>query len=169
MTRWLLVAVLAWTSGAQGQDPASKLNLHKAAFLYHFANYVTWPPSAQDSVFAVGILGASPLTPLLQELAKKKKVGDRSMAVQEYATVADAQSCQLLFVTEAFAPLSAGIDSLAVKNNVLTVSDATNSDQLAIHFVLVGDKLKFAVDREALLRADLRASAHLLKLAIAVR
>ena len=73
----------------------------------------------------------------------------------------------MLFVTKAFEGPAARIDSVAAANSVLTVTDLANVDHCTIRFVMVDGKLKFAVDKDALRRADLRASANLLKLAIA--
>lgn len=154
---------------AQSASEPAVLNRYKAAFLYHFANYVTWPESAQDSIFCIGVLGESRLVPLLEELATTKKVGDKRIAVNQLMSVNETRDCQLLFVTEEFGEEVTAIDSVAVRHNVLTVSDSVDTDGLAIRFVLVGDRLKFAVDRTALQRADLRASANLLKLAIPER
>ena len=173
--RWVLSRVVtavllgASVAAAQSASDAAVLNRFKAAFLYHFTTYVTWPESTQDSLFVVGVLGDSPILPLLEELASTKEVGDRHMVVKQLASIVEVQDCQMLFVTRAFTDQAAVIDSMAAAHSVLTVSDRADAEDFIIRFILVDGKLKFAVDQEALRRADLRASAHLLKLAIAER
>ena len=168
--RWIAATVLLGGSLGMAQSAGEAVvDRYKAAFLYHFTNYVTWPAAAQDSVFTIGVLGESLIQPLLVELARAKQVGDRRIVVESMTEIGQARDCQLLVVTEAYAAQAAMIDSLAGEHSVLTVTDAAAVEGVAITFVRVGDKLKFAVDRKALERADLRASAHLLKLAISER
>lgn len=160
------LAVLLAASPAPGEDAQpAPIDRYKAVFLYHFTGYVTWPATT-DSLFRVGILGDSAVTPLLRTIARTKKVDGRTITVTTYDKPAALARCDLLFVTEAFAR---DFDKIAARSqafHALTVTDATTPSPFAIRFVRVGDQLKFAIDQKALERAGLKATVQLLKLAL---
>ena len=50
-----------------------------AAFIYQFTNYITWPSPSAD--FIIGVVGKTPVTVHLQQLAKEKKVGSSAIVI----------------------------------------------------------------------------------------
>ena len=165
---WVLaafvVAVLTTADAAPRQQAA--LDRYKAVFLYHFIGYVTWPDVEAGSDFRIGVLGNSEVTASLQKLVQTRSAGDRKLLVRTYGRLEDVAPCELLFVTTTFADSSRAIAARMDPHHTLTVTDAPSAPALVIRFLRVDDQLKFTVDLAALERAGLKASAHLLRLAI---
>jgi len=165
----LMAVAGARPDGARAQDGQELLIKVKAAFLYNFAGYVTWPEERRQGPLALSILGESGVEPLLRATASKRKVNGRSLEVRVLDSVTPASAGHLLFVP------AAACDSLAVTaarlagQPVLIVADrpgAALRGEAAISFVMVKGKPKFEISRTMLAQAGLTASSHLLKLAI---
>ena len=171
--RTLILVLLAATALGAQADPAEKTRLarFKGVFIYNFIEFVKWPEARNSGDFVIGVVGESDVTPILEQIAPKRKVGDREIAVRRHAVTDDLSSCHILFLAPSVdEKLEELVASLADKH-VLTVSDAPNFTQrgVAINFVLVDGKLKFEIASQALARAGLVASSQLLKLGIPVK
>lgn len=143
---------------------------YKAAFMYHFIDFVQWPEEDSTTSFKLGILGKSEVTGALRGIARQKSIGRRTLEVESYDTIEDIGNCHLLFITSRYADRLAEIRDTLGHRNVLTVSDTPGlaHEGVAINLTLVDDQLKFEINRSSLKSAGLRASAQLLKLAILV-
>src|SRR5882724_9097047 len=76
------VAICA-PSGAEAFQNTPKEYQVKAAFLFHFAQFVAWPDSAfsrPEDPFVIGILGADPFGGYLDEVVRGEKIGARAIA-----------------------------------------------------------------------------------------
>lgn len=75
--------------------------LAKAAVLYKFVQFVTWPPesfsSPSDPIVAC-VLGQNSFAFALKELTRGKLASGRPFAVREVVDPRQAKSCQILFV-----------------------------------------------------------------------
>ena len=151
-------------------DDGELVTRFKAVFIYNFVTYVQWPEEAGTGVFKIGILGDSPLEMQLREISKKRGTRDRKLQVQVYRDIEDLEMCHVLFISSEQAGKLEKIRRRLGDRSVLTISDTPGlaNRGVAINFVLVKGKLKFEINQQALQRADLRASAQLLKLAILV-
>jgi len=154
-------------ASAQDND---RLMRFKAVFIYNFIDYVHWPETEFEEPFKIGLLGQSPLEDPLREIAKKRSSEGREMQVEMYDTIENIKECHLIFITQEH---KENLDSLSAQlqgQNILTISDTPGlaKQGVSINFVLVKGKLKFEINRHALNKANLRASAQLLKLAILV-
>jgi len=140
----------------------------KAAFLYNFAKFVDWPPSAfPERRFNLCILGDDPFGHLLDDIVANDSVGGRPIAVQRVARLADLPSCHLLFLgrlererrREALAALRG--------TAVLTVGDADGflADGGMVNFFLEDNKVRFEVNRAAVDKSPLKMSSKLLRVA----
>lgn len=156
----LLVALAAQGADARAQVDAETL---KAAFIYNFAIYTTWPPPPRDVVaITLCVDRTSTLVRALRELAGKR-VQQRTLTVREVdATAAPLAGCDILITTAARpgpAPAERGL---------LTVCDCDGlpaSTGSMIALVREGDRLRFDVDRQAAEAAGLSLSSKLLRLA----
>lgn len=167
-TLLLVFAIILCPGWLVGQE--ASLVKYKAAFLYHFIDFVTWPEEDSTDVFRVGILGDTEVADVLREIGSKKPVGGRKLAVESYTDIDRIQSCQLLFITSPFADDVDRIKEALHGRSVLTVSDTPGLARagVAINLTLIRDQLRFEINRNSLETAGLRASAQLLKLAILV-
>ncbi len=152
------------------EDPGDRLSQFKAAFIYHFIDYIQWPESLQDSVFTIGILGNTEIETTLREISRKRKVSGRNLKIMVFDEIEHATMCHLLFISNEYAGQIEKIQDQLENSNILTVSDTPGlaEEGVAINFALVDDRLKFEINRQRLEQARLQASAQLLKLAILV-
>lgn len=144
----------------------------KAVFLFNFAQFVDWPPTVFPDASApivIGILGADPFGPYLDEVVQGEQVKGRPIIVKRFHTVEDIDGCQILFVN-LDKPLSARSEASLAGRGVLTVSDAgVASPTTMIQFVSVRNRLRLRIDAESAGAAGLTISSKLLRAAEIVR
>lgn len=170
-----LVAALALAlplraTGLQdGPRPAvGDLAALKAAFLYNFALYTTWPGRPADE-FALCAFGRDELGTAFDALTSKQ-IDGRPVQVRRIGTASEAKQCRVLYVSEAAAASLAQIAQALHAEPVLVVSDAAGSlEQAMIQIEPDGKRLAFSVNVSRLRAAGLDASARLLRLARSVR
>ncbi len=146
----------------------------KAAFLFNFARYVTWPESAfsgADGVFVLGVLGADPFGHRLDEAIDGREVQGRRVVARRFENPADAGAAQVLYVgiSDPIA-LRQALAALA-RRPVLTVSDTEGFLAAGgmIELRTEDRRLRFDVNVDVAQQVSLRPSAQLLKLAKNVR
>ncbi|MEW5797270.1 MAG: YfiR family protein [Candidatus Zixiibacteriota bacterium] len=145
---------------------------YKADFIVKVVDYVTWPEGAGTNAngeIAIGVIGESPLTPKLKELAAAREGG--KMTVTVVTSDADLSVFQILFLTTEDKTELAKILKKVQNAPVLTISDAY---YFARHGVMVNfysedvdgkAKIKFEVNQMTLGFVGLKMSSKLLKLA----
>jgi hypothetical protein len=140
----------------------------KAVFLFNFAQFVEWPPSAfvaQDSPLVIGVLGEDPFGSYLDETVRGETVNNHPLVVQRFRQVEQISTCHILFVGQAEqAHLKAILGSLEGRS-VLTVSDAEHfaSRGGMIRFVTDQHRIRLRINLEAARAAGLTISSKLLR------
>lgn len=164
---WLLPLWLLAGPTAHGADTTeSQL---KAALLYKFAQFATWPSLPSDE-FRLCVLGESPLVDDLEKL-KTKSLFRLPVNIGYPASAAAAKSCQVIYLN----PASPGELSKwrgALSNlPILTVSDAPEAwqENMMIVFEVAPGGVKFRINLSAARAAGLSLSAQMLQLAREVR
>lgn len=159
----ILMLATGW-AGAQGPSE----NQVKAAYVFHFVRYVEWPAKSFTSPttpFSVCIGGREPFGGALSGI-EGRQVQGRELRVRRGVAAEDLQSCQVLVVSDA-EERRTGTWLKATPAGVLTVSESEGFIDAggAIGLVTADERIQFDVNIEALNRAGLKASAHLLKVA----
>ena len=102
----------------------------KAAYLYNFTRFVTWPPSGSD-LSGVPIklctVGDDPFGDSLDQLSDKTANG-RPLEISRLIQIDEIQSCQLLFIGHD-APLHQ-ILPVTEQSNILTVGEDERFSEL---------------------------------------
>src|SRR5258708_59565 len=98
---WLVISSLLLMGRLElpAQTAASKEYQIKAAFLYNFTQFVSWPPEAfsePQSPLVIGILGDDPFGSFLDEMVSGEKVNNRPLVVKRYRSVEDIKGCHVL-------------------------------------------------------------------------
>lgn len=142
----------------------------KAAFLYNFARYSTWPDPAFEtpqSPFVIGVLGKDPFGDALDKTVKDKKVGTRPVVVERYAALADLGSPHLLFTTLGDAKEIEALLAALGKKPVFCVGDREGFAAAGgtAGFYLADKNVRFEMNPLAAKRAGISIAAQLLKLA----
>jgi hypothetical protein len=143
----------------------------KAAFLYHFAQFVDWPdgtfPQA-DSPLVYCTIGEDPFHGALEASLLGKKMDGHPFQVGHARQIGDdLQACNVLFIGEKEKGILPEVLANLKGRPVLLVgeSDRFVQDGGMIGFCLEANKIRFEVNMESAEKAKLKISAKLLALA----
>jgi len=145
----------------------------KAAFLYNFARFVTWPDHSGtngnhgDGRFEICVLGTDPFGPSLDILAGKR-VGTSTVVVHRSPDAQGLDSCRIVFVTRSEQGRFTELLEQLKGNAVLTVSEAEGFIESGglINFVIRNNKIRFTINAEGARNSGLRLSSRLLRLGV---
>jgi hypothetical protein len=165
-----VIATLALACLAVGQTSASGEYEVKAAFLFHFGQFVDWPEETfkdASSPITYCTIGGNPFHGALDASLNGKTIGARPLRVQHFQQPQDMRGCQVLFIGVEEKKLLPAILAGVKGNPVLTVGESEHFAQEGgmISFLLEDNKIRFEINLETAQKAKLRISARLLALA----
>jgi hypothetical protein len=179
-TRRRLVAACALFGAVAGFRPAWAQNDErpqeleqqvKAAFLYKFGGYVTWPQGAfaqPDSPIVIGVAGADPLAFELVRMVAGRTIDKRPVAVRRVRRGDSLDGLHILFIGSEWRgdllKLVQGRPVLSVTEN-----DPGSTQESAVNFVVENNRVRFDISLEAAQKNGLKLSALLLSAARQVR
>jgi hypothetical protein len=142
----------------------------KAAFIYRFTQFVTWPDdafAAKDEPFIVATVGDDSLTGTLQQVMAGRVANGRPIVVVHFASVDRIEHCHLLFVPASQQGTAPAILAKVGNAPVLSVGDGDEfmNQGGAIRLFVQDGRMKFEVDPDVLGAARLKAGAQLMKVA----
>jgi hypothetical protein len=142
----------------------------KASFLYNFAKFVDWPPSAFSdgkAPIALCIFGDDPFGTVLDDMVRGKTINDRQLVTRRVPKPEDLRLCQVVFVNDKENKRLSEIRASLKGSSTLVIGDSDNFADRGgtIQFFLEDSKVHFAINVDALQRAHLSISAKLLALA----
>lgn len=142
----------------------------KAVFIYNFTKYIEWPQVDSLEFFKIGIIGNSNIITPLFNIEKEKRVGNIRIKIAPLSDPKEIKDCHILFIARSERHRLPEILTEISGKNILTVGDTPDfaAGGVAINFIIVEGKIKFEINSDALNRAGLKASSHILKLAILV-
>lgn len=167
LTALVSVGVAQWVS-AQA-NPSSEYQV-KAAFLFHFAQFIDWPPEAfkdGGSALTYCTVGDDPFHGALDASLNGKTIDSRPVRVLHFKQTQEAQGCQVVFLGTAEKKfISAALAKLR-GTPVLSVGESENfaHEGGMIGFFLEDKKVRFEINLDAAAHAKLKISARLLALA----
>ena len=170
----LLALLLAAAAGAPLRaQTANEEYQVKAAFLFHFAQLVEWPPEAmkgEGEPMRVCTLGEDPFRGALETTLKGKKVGERALRVDHIKQIEEAKACQILFVSRNEAKRMPAVLAQLGSSPVLIVGESEGFAREGgiIGFSVEDQKIRFEINLDAARRAGIRVSSRLLLLAKSV-
>jgi YfiR/HmsC-like len=142
----------------------------KAAFLFHFAQFVEWPQGTFDgnnSPLKYCTLGDDPFHGALDAILSGKTIGTRPVSVEHFRQAREIVGCQVLFIgASQKKTIPTALESLK-GFPILTVGESEHFVQEGgmIGFFLEDNKVRFEINLTAAERARLKVSARLLSLA----
>lgn len=143
----------------------------KAAFLFHFAQFVQWPEGAlpeANSPLVYCTIGEDPFQGALETSFKGKVIGTHPLQVRHLKEASEAQGCHVVFIGKAMKRKRIPEELASLKRNpVLTVGESNQfvEDSGMIGFRVAENKIRFDINLEAAESAGLKISARLLTLA----
>ena len=167
-----LPAVLALTAALGPASAQTSLEIAvKATDLYKFAAFVDWPASAFAGPTEPAVLcvtGDDPFGPVLDQVVRGQRVGDRPIEVVRLDRVERGAPCTILFAARSRRqPPAEALDRVRGQP-VLTVTDDAGDPNARgmIDFVLRDGRVRFRIDPRAAERSGLSISSKLLSLAV---
>lgn len=170
--RWLVrlaVGVLVLSLRPAGTAPLEEHHV-KAAFLYNFAKFITWPQPpafAERRRFVFGLIGGGATAEALPDLVRNKTVHGYPVEVRRVRDLAEIGACDVLYVAESDGDRLAAILAHLRQARVLTVSDVSGFARRGgmIELYLEGGRVRFAINVRVMRAAGLEPSSKLLALA----
>lgn len=141
----------------------------KAAFLYHFTEYITWEKTKMET-FDFAVLEDSPITSQLAIIARDKKVKNKKITVTQYSSLDDIANCHILFIpAKCSVPLETVISKFSGKPVlIVTEKDGEGKKGSHINFFIAENKLKFEINQKAADKSKIDISSQLLQHAIII-
>ncbi|MFT7662629.1 MAG: hypothetical protein ACI87A_000845 [Planctomycetota bacterium] len=156
---------------SSGDSNRAKEYTVKAAFLYNFLNYTTWPERTfanKDTPLVIGIFGKDPFDSIIDKVLAEKQVDKRSIIIKRFNQIEEVQGVHALFLGEMESKLRSQLYAHLAEKPVLTVGDARDmagKDTCLFSFYVSSGKVRFEASIDAIKRSDLVLSSQLLKLA----
>ncbi|HEX6928337.1 MAG TPA: YfiR family protein [Gammaproteobacteria bacterium] len=168
-----LAVALATAVAAQATETNVETRI-KAAFLYHFCNYVDWPESAfgqADSPLVLGVMGSESMTGELSGVVASRVAHERPMTVRTLRPGDSLDGLHLLFVAESAKVNMNALLAAAAEHSVLVVTEEPEGLEAggAINFIVENDRVRFDIAPEIARRSKLGVSAQLLTVARMVK
>jgi hypothetical protein len=167
----LLLFIFVTSSGfkRQFQSETEEYNL-KAAFIYNFTKYVEWQKPVNEKEFVIGVLGDSPITKLLEDIARSKTVNSKKIVIHRFNDSDDLGNCHILFIPRSSSPALSSILSKVKGKGTLTVGerDGLGKAGTAMNFIILDNRIRIEANTKILDSEGLKVSSQLMKLAILV-
>lgn len=164
-----LLPILLAASGVQAAPPASEAAV-KAAFVYNFSKFAEWPPEAfqgpNDPLRVCLYGGGDPFLAALAEI-DGKITRNRPIAIQPVARPAEFRGCHVLVIGESEVRQLPEALRSAEAGNMLSIAEIGGFAEAGgmIGLVIEEEKVRFEINLDSALRARLKLSSQLLKLA----
>lgn len=145
----------------------------KAAFIFNFVNFTTWPARAfpsNASPLDICIVGHDPFGGALEQVVAGEHVGSHPLTVEHRSRATDVKGCQIVFVPRGskdepqVVKASAGAPTLTIGE-----TDEFWRDGGMITFQLDGGHVRFDVNQQAATDSGLELSSKLLRVARRVK
>ena len=145
----------------------------KAAFIYNFTKFITWPAGSfesDESPINVCLLGSDPFGGAIDALKDKSSRG-KPFTVNRIATAGQERilslPCHVLFISPSEESRLPKLLKLLGRAPLLTVSDMAGFSQSGglIGFKMKGNRIAFTINNDKAKASNLKISSELLKLA----
>ena len=166
---FLIVALLCSLAGGAQAQAAGEYQI-KAAFLYNFAKFVSWPASSfsdSSAPLRICVFGQDPFGQELRNITADKMVNGRKLQVDDVVDLQPAKSCHILFIASSEKSQLKRILDGVRGASILTVGDTQGFAGLGgiVNFVLEDNRVRFEVNQKAAEQAGLTISSKLLGVA----
>jgi hypothetical protein len=165
----------AWVSSVKAADETrASASEIKAAFLYNFFLFVTWPSLPEQTV-TIGILGRDPFDKAFAEVANKPVRGlKKQLTVKRlgpYIEETDLNQCQILFISSSEREHFKKIFSRLQAKPVLTVGDSEGFLEAGgmVNFLMIQDKVRWEISQRQVNASGLRMDSQLLGAAVRIK
>lgn len=164
----LLSLLFAGIANSAAQTASPHEYQIKAVFLFNFAQFIEWPPTAfadPQAPLVIGVLGDDPFGPHLENTVRGETIGIRPLAVRRFKRVEEIDQCHILFVSQSEAKRLDRIVAALRGRAILTVGDAEGfaTQGGMIRLVTEKNKIRLRINLDAAKAAGLVVSSKLLR------
>jgi len=140
----------------------------KAAYLFKFIKYISWPKGIEtdsSKPLIIGVVSPGPMYKALLPI-HGKEINGKKIIVKEYKKYSDVKYCHILFFNETKRGLNKNIVKELSKIGTLTIGEEKNFIQNGgiLNFLKVGKKIRFEINIQSSDKAGLKISSKLLML-----
>jgi len=170
----MVLAVIAGLSVRNATaEPVADQYQVKAAYLLNFARFVEWPADVlpPSSPLIIGVIGDNPLDGALEEVLRGKSANGHPIQLRRLRWDDDSlTTCQIVFITNPDEAHLPQIRRSLTGTSALTVSDIDRFSLRGgiIEFRMVGNRVRFDINRNPAIAARLTISSKLLSVARAL-
>src|SRR5947209_4939769 len=164
--RRLCGLLLVIVSCAVAQQKATEEQV-KAAYLYNFGKFATWPADANVGEFRLCVMGENPFGRELENAVKGENIGGAPVRVVYIRDVREVSGCRVAFVSASERGRAREVVATLAKEHVLAVSDMPDFLDRGGMIALVrdGSRVRFEVNVKAADAAGIGLSSELLRVA----
>jgi hypothetical protein len=167
LATWTSLSI-AWRASAEA-NPSSEYAI-KAAFLFHFAQFAEWPPTAfrdPNAPLIFCTLDEDEFHGALDESISGKTIGNRPLRAQHLKQIEQVEGCQVVFVGAGDKRRIPALLASLKDSPVLTVGETEHFAQEGgmIGLCLEENKIRFEINLGSVEHAKLKLSSRLLALA----
>jgi hypothetical protein len=166
-----VVAAGLWAENARAQPAAGEYQV-KAAYLLNFARFVEWPSNVlpASSPINIVVVGDDPFGGALEEVLRGKSANGHAIQLRHLRWSDVLTPYQIVFISVSEESHLPEILRYLGQNSVLTVSDIDRFSLRGgvIEFRMVGNRVRFDINRDPAIAAQLNISSRLLSVARAV-
>lgn len=142
----------------------------KAAYIYNFAHFVSWPEGAftnKTEPFIVAVLGEDPFGKELEKALETEKAKGRSFSIIRTPTGSSVPHCHILFIGASEKERLSSIFQDLDNKPILTVSEVTPFARIGgmIRFSKENRRISLIINPETAKKAGLRIRSELLSIA----
>ncbi len=146
----------------------------KAAFLYNFIRYTTWPKEAlgkKEAPIELMVVGKDPFGPILTATFRDKKLHGRSVVIRHVKDAPKKLTAHLIFACGLDEKQKVALIKACAGLPILLIGDESGlAEQGACaSFFVKHNKVRFEVNNEVTKASKLTISSQLLKLATIVK
>jgi hypothetical protein len=158
-------------ASAMAADTSSVEYRIKAAYIFNFAKFVSWPSAAfasADAPIVIGIVGKDPFGSELDQTIAGKTIERHLLQVKRLNETDPVDGCHILFISEPERKRLPEIFEKASQLSILTVGEMDDFTDIGgmIRFFKFENNIRFEVDLKPVEAAGLKISSKLLQVAV---
>lgn len=153
-----LVALKAFNKVEEADRPIHEIH---SMMIYNFVKYIQWPEANQE--FVIGVFADDDVYNTLKTWYDGKIRGDKKFIIKQFNSVADVQSCNILYIGSKGSKDFDSIKSKVASSSTLLITDkpGLGSKGSGINFKTVNGKLVFELNQQVVEQANLKVSSQL--------
>lgn len=139
----------------------------KAVYVYNFTKLINWASECSNGDFIIGVIGNNPIEKTLGQIAKKKKVGNQEIRIEQIKDLINLRKYHIIFVpyeeSNKIGTLMDKIDNECTL--IVTEKRGLAQKGSAINFFVKAGKLIFEINLIVFKKHRLQPAESLIKLA----